>query len=102
MSDADIDVFASSFEETGFTASINWYRNMDRNWQILADRDPIVRQPALMIYGTQDMIPPSENLSDFVPHVDVISLACGHWIQQEKPEETTRAILDWLAVEQAD
>ena len=97
MSDADMDVFVSSFEETGFTASINWYRNMDRNWHLLEEVDPIVRQPTLMIYGTQDMIPPSETLVDFVPHVDVVSLACGHWIQQEKPQETTDAILGWLA-----
>jgi pimeloyl-ACP methyl ester carboxylesterase len=97
MSDADLDVFVSSFETTGFTGSINWYRNMDRNWHLLADVDPIVRQPALMIYGTQDMIPPSENLADFVPHVEVVNLECGHWIQQEMPHDTTDAILGWLA-----
>jgi len=99
MSDADIDVFVSSFEETGFTGSINWYRNMDRNWHLLSDVDPIVRQPALMIYGTQDMIPSSENLADFVPQVEVINLECGHWIQQERPQETTDAILGWLALD---
>lgn len=101
MSDADLSVLIAAFEETGFTASINWYRNMDRNWHILADVDPIVRQPALMIYGAQDMIPPSENLADFVPNVKVLSLACGHWIQQEAPEETNAAILNWLEVRQA-
>ncbi|MDG4650389.1 alpha/beta hydrolase [Roseibacterium sp. SDUM158017] len=101
MSDADLAVFISAFKKVGFTPSINWYRNMDRNWHILADVDPVVRHPALMIYGTRDMIPPSENLADFVPNVEVLSLDCGHWIQQEKPNETTRAILDWLAVRQA-
>lgn len=101
MSDSELDIFVSSFEATGFTASINWYRNMDRNWHLLADVDPIVRQPALMIYGTQDMIPPSENLADFVPNVDVVSLECGHWIQQERPQETTDAILGWLALDLA-
>jgi pimeloyl-ACP methyl ester carboxylesterase len=59
--------------------------------------DPIIQQPALMIYGEQDMIPKSENLADFVPNVDEVSLDCGHWIQQEKPEEATRTILEWLA-----
>ena len=98
MTEADIDVFVSAFRETGFTPSINWYRNMDRNWHLLADVDPIVRQPALMIYGTQDMIPPAQDLADFVPDVEVVSLDCGHWIQQEKPEETSTAILDWLAL----
>ncbi|WP_343081371.1 alpha/beta hydrolase [Ostreiculturibacter nitratireducens] len=101
MSDEDLAVFIAAFEEAGFTASINWYRNMDRNWHILADVDPIVRQPALMIYGAQDMIPPSETLAEFVPNVEVLSLECGHWIQQEKPAETNTALLNWLAVRQA-
>jgi len=101
MSDAELDVFVASFEATGFTGSINWYRNIDRNWHLLADADPIVRQPALMIYGTQDMIPPSENLADFVPHVEVVNLESGHWIQQEKPQETTDAILGWLSLDPA-
>ncbi|WP_269459955.1 hypothetical protein [Vibrio tapetis] len=38
------------------------------------------------------MIPPSERLPMFVPNVDVVNLDSGHWIQQEKPEETSQAI----------
>lgn len=101
LSNDALAVYVAAFEESGFTSSINWYRNMDRNWQILADADPIIHQPALMIYGKQDMIPESENLKDFVPNVDVISLECGHWIQQEMPAETTQAILGWLAAQKA-
>lgn len=96
MSDSELDVFVSAFESTGFTGSINWYRNLDRNWHLLADVDPIIHQPTLMIYGDRDVIPKSANLTDFVPNVDVVSLDCGHWIPQEKPEETTQAILKWL------
>ena len=96
MSDNELSIFVSSFERSGFTGGINWYRNLDRNWHLLADVDPIVRHPALMIYGEQDMIPKSENLSDFVPSVEVVTLDCGHCIQQEKPEETSRAIIKWL------
>jgi pimeloyl-ACP methyl ester carboxylesterase len=47
------------------------------------------------------LIPPSGNLADLVPNVEVRTLDCGHWIQQEKPDETTRAIIDWLAVRPA-
>ena len=101
LSDEDLAIYVGAFEGTGFTGSINWYRNMDRNWEILEDVNPIIRQPALMIYGDQDMIPKSETLVDFVPNVDVVSLDCGHWIQQEKPEETTHAMLAWLAVNNA-
>ncbi len=97
MSDSELAVFVSAFEASGFTGSINWYRNLDRNWHILAEVNPIIQQPALMIYGDRDLIPKSERLKHFVPHVDVVSLDCGHWIQQEMPGETNQAILDWLA-----
>ncbi len=49
-----------------------------------------------MIYGDRDTVPKSEKLADFVPNVEVVSLDCGHWIQQEKPEETNQTILNWL------
>lgn len=101
MNDSELSVFISSFEKTGFTSSINWYRNLDRNWHILADIDPIIQKPALMIYGDRDLIPKSPNIKEFVPSVDVVSLDCGHWIQQEKPEETNQIILKWLEKQEA-
>ena len=96
MSDSELAVFVSAFESAGFTASINWYRNLDRNWHLLADVDPVIQQPALMIYGDRDLVARSENLTEFVPNVEVVNLDCGHWIQQEKPEETNHAILKFL------
>lgn len=101
MSESDLGVLVSAFEATGFTGSLNWYRNLDRNWHLLADVDPIVRQPALMIYGERDVIPRFDRLAEFVPDVEVVGLDCGHWIQEECPEETTAAILAWLARKQA-
>lgn len=97
MSEAELDVFVSAFEATGFTGSINWYRNLDGNWRLLADVDPVIQHRALMIYGNRDAIPKSERLPQFVPNVEVASLDCGHCIQQEKPEETNQIILKWLA-----
>ncbi|KKJ75151.1 epoxide hydrolase [Kiloniella litopenaei] len=97
MSDGDLDVFISAYKASGFTGSINWYRNLDRNWHLLAGVNPVIQQPALMIYGNRDTaVAKSETLSTFVPNVDVINLDCGHWIQQEKPEEVNRVILKWL------
>ncbi len=96
MSDSDLAIFVSTFESSGFTGSINWYRNLDRNWHLLAKVNPTLQQPTLMIYGKRDMIPKSERLMDFIPNVDIVTLDCGHWIQQEKPEETNQAILNWL------
>ncbi len=96
MSDSELAVFVSAFESAGFTGSINWYRNLDRNWHLLADVNPIIEHPALMIHGDRDLIPKFEKLAEFVPNVEVVSLDTGHWIQQERPEETNQAILKWL------
>lgn len=92
----ELDVFVSAFESSGFTSSINWYRNFDRNWHLLADVNPIIERRALMIYDERDAVPRSANLRKFVPNVEVVDLDCGHWIQQERPEEANRAILKWL------
>ncbi len=96
MSDSELAVFVSAFETSGFTGSINWYRNLDRNWHLLADVNPIIQQPTLMIYGDRDAIPKFEKLPEFVTNAEVVSLDCGHWIQQERPQETNRTILNWL------
>ncbi|MFI7089201.1 alpha/beta fold hydrolase [Streptomyces anulatus] len=102
MSDRDLAVYISGFETSGFTGGINWYRNLDRNWHLLADVDPIIQQPALMIYGDRDLaVPRSESLTEFVPKVEVVGLDCGHWIQEEMPEETNQVISQWLEQQDA-
>lgn len=96
MDDSDLEVFVSSFKKTGFKPSVNWYRNLDRNWHILETVDPIVHHPVLMIYGKQDPVLQFDRLSDYVPHVKIATLDCGHWIQEEKPEEANQLIIEWL------
>ena len=96
MTDAELTVFLEAFKRNTFTPGINWYRNFARNWQLLADVEERIDQPALVIHGEHD-IPPSANLTEFVPNAEVVMLDCGHWIQQERPEETNRHVLAWLA-----
>lgn len=96
MEEDELSVFVSAFETSGFTGSINWYRNLDRNWHLMAKVKPRILQPTLMIYGERDLIPKSPTLKDFAPNLEVVSLDCGHWIQQEKPTEVNQAILEWL------
>ncbi|MCX2980668.1 alpha/beta hydrolase [Halieaceae bacterium IMCC14734] len=96
MSEEDLQVFVTAFEHSGFTGGINWYRNLSRNWQLLEAAPEQVLCPALMIHGDHDMVPPLENLAEFVPQVEVVSLECGHWIMQEEPQKTTDLIKQWL------
>lgn len=97
MSDSELAVFVTAFESTGFTGSVNWYRNLDRNWHLLADVNPVIHQPTLMIYGDRDPVARSARLAEYVPNVEVVTLDSGHWIQQERPAEVNQAILSWLS-----
>ncbi len=96
MSEEDLAVFVDSFKASGFTGGINWYRNFNRNWEIVGRVEQKIGQPTLMIYGAHDMVPPSPNLGSFVADLETATLDCGHWIQQERPAETNSLMLDWL------
>jgi pimeloyl-ACP methyl ester carboxylesterase len=106
LSEADVDFYSSELVRTGFRGGLNWYRNIDRNWELLApfagarvtvpalyiagDRDPVVRFP-----GMDRLIP---NLADFVPQLrgTIMLSGCGHWTQQERAGEVNGAIIDFL------
>ena len=96
MAETDLDVFVQAFELSGFTGGINWYRNFSRNWQLTENYTPLIEQPTLMIYGDYDSVPKGKNLLDHAPNTTTVNLPCGHWIQQEKPEDTNRAMINWL------
>lgn len=106
LTEADIDFYASEFERTGFRGGLNWYRNIDRNWELLAPfQGAKVTVPALYIVGDQDLItafPGMDraiaNLSNNVPQLrgKLILPGCGHWTQQERPSDVNAAMIDFL------
>ncbi|MFG5718941.1 MULTISPECIES: alpha/beta fold hydrolase [Streptomyces] len=105
LGEAELDFYAGEFERTGLTGALNRYRNMDRDWaDLAAHQGAPLTQPSLFIGGALDVT--TSWLSDAVkafPHTlpGLVSSQllddCGHWIQQERPEETNRLLLDWLA-----
>ena len=107
LDEADVDVFTGEFESAGFTGGLNWYRSIDRNWELTATwRGAPVRPPALFVTGDRDLVwnfPRAREqvgrMSGTVPNLrDVVMLpGCGHWTQQERPEEVNRALLAFLA-----
>ncbi|HXU99651.1 MAG TPA: alpha/beta hydrolase [Caulobacteraceae bacterium] len=96
----ELAVFVETFECTGFTGGINWYRNFTRNWRTAEGLPEMVNVPALMVMAEMDaVLPPSaaDRMEAFVPDLKkVLIQGSGHWTQQEKPEEVNHAILDWL------
>ena len=101
MTEAELKVFVDGFTTSGFEYPICWYRNFDRNWALLGKVDESIREkvqmPVLMIHGAHDMVPANPQLADVVTDLELHTLDCGHWIMQERPEETNRLMLDWLA-----
>jgi pimeloyl-ACP methyl ester carboxylesterase len=96
----EMKVFVDTFTRTGFTGGISWYRNFTRNWEQSAGLKQHVDAPALMIMAEDDVVlsPAMANgMEQYVPDLEkVLIRACGHWTQQEHPEETNKAMIDWL------
>ena len=101
LSDEELDVYADAFAAGGFTGPINWYRNWARNWKSMKGVDQTIRVPALFVGAANDIIISQKQIDamkPFVPDLEIRKIEnCGHWTQQDKPDELNRIILDWLA-----
>jgi pimeloyl-ACP methyl ester carboxylesterase len=101
LTDADLDTYVAAFEKSGFRGPINRYRCMDIDWEQLPQlQDAKVTQPALFIYGTSDGVmtfAPMDPMKNLVPNLKMVSLeGCGHWTQQERPDDVNREMIAFL------
>lgn len=106
LSDFDIDFYENEFTRTGFRGGLNWYRNIDRNWELLAPWvGARVTVPALYVAGDRDLVVGFQgmkqliaNQKSYVPKLcDTVMLPnCGHWTQQERPDEVSGAMINFL------
>ena len=107
LSEKDLDFFAGEFKRTGFRGGINWYRNIDRNWELTPFLDGAkVLQPAIFIAGDADPVLPMTGgtngayaaLDVTMPNLrkKVLIPGAGHWIQQERPGEVNRLLIEFL------
>ncbi len=102
LSQADLDFFVGEFTRTGFRGGLNWYRNMDRTWELTGPwRHAKVTVPALFITGEKDPVrgfASEANIRSAVPNLKDLVLVpgAGHWVQQERPAEVNAALLKFL------
>jgi len=106
LTEADIAFYVKEFARTGFRGGLNWYRNIDRNWELLAPfAGARVTVPALYVAGERDLVLAFRgmdqlipNLKKFVPQLrkTLMLPGCGHWTQQERPKEVNVAMVDFL------
>ncbi|MEU8157121.1 alpha/beta hydrolase [Micromonospora sp. NPDC048986] len=106
LTEQDLEIYAAQFED-GFTGAFNWYRNLDRNWELTAAFDGVrLPMPAQFISGDLDPVLAFRGLRDYVQTLPrrhdrfaepIFLPGCGHWIQQERPQEVNRLLLQFLS-----
>ena len=104
---ADVDFYAGEFARVGFRGGLNWYRNIDRNWELLAPwTGARVTVPALYLAGERDLVLAFRGMDQLLPALPrlvpnlrktIVLPGCGHWTQQERPAEVNAAMLEFLA-----
>lgn len=104
LTEQDIDFFTREFERTGFRGGLNWYRSMDRWWELT----PLLSgaklcQPALFVAGEVDAVitmyrEAFDAMEETVPNLrkKVLLPGAGHWIQQERPAEVNKLLIEFL------
>jgi len=104
LPDDELARYAASFDAGGWRGPLNWYRNFDRN---AADArklgDSVIHQPAGFLAGELEpvvMFWPGQ-LENMRGHCKDLRLEArpagiGHWIQQEAPDATNAALIEFL------
>ena len=103
---SEFDRLAETFARTGFTGGLNYYRNLDRNFELQqAMAGARVTVPALFLIGERDTglaIPGMADIiaamPDLVPDLrgSHVLPGAGHWLQQERAAEVSEALVAFL------
>jgi pimeloyl-ACP methyl ester carboxylesterase len=104
LTEEDIDFYVGEFTRAGFRGGINWYRNIDRNWELTPFQDGAkVLQPTVFIAGERDLVlkMTAEALAaqpTNVPNLKGTHLVAnaGHWVQQQQPGAVNELLLGFL------
>lgn len=108
LTEEDVAYFATKYAQKGFTGGLNYYRAMDLNWELMAPwTGAQVKVPVKFIVGDLDItyhIPGVQNyihkggLKKDVPILQevVVMEGVAHFINQEKPEEISAHIFDFI------
>ena len=106
ISEAELEHYVAEFTRTGFTGPLNWYRNFDRNWEITAPETgnlaaATIDVPLLFLAGSADPVlgfTPRDRVTEVATggYREVLLDGAGHWLQQERPEEVNKVLLEFL------
>lgn len=105
LTEADLDVYAAEYTNSGFFGPVSYYRNLDNNFAVTQGLGPErLTMPSYFIDGDLDVVrnmDPTgpermrDTLPDFRGHTRIDG--SGHWTQQETPTAFNDALLGFLA-----
>jgi pimeloyl-ACP methyl ester carboxylesterase len=104
LDESELAHYVHTFEHSGFSGPLSWYRNIDRNFALTAfARDRRVEVPALFVVGEKDPVrlytaKAAAELSHWAPKLTAneVIRGAGHWLQQERPQEINALLLSFL------
>jgi pimeloyl-ACP methyl ester carboxylesterase len=102
ISEDELAVYVEMFTRTGFTGGLNWYRNIDRNWELTETvGERRVEQPSLFLTGEVDVVRqfmPVQMMDGWLTDMraNVVVADAGHWVQQEQPQAVNAALVSFL------
>ena len=107
MTRSDLDYYEAQFRASGLFGPISRYRNHTRDFEFLSSfRGQIITQPACFIAGDKDpafngfgmVSDPIGKMRTAVANLEtaLVLPGCGHWTQQERPDEVNAALVAWL------
>jgi pimeloyl-ACP methyl ester carboxylesterase len=110
LSEADLQHFVEAYRQSGFRGGLNWYRNIDRNWELTAPwQGAQIHQPSLFIAGSNDAVITGligakhvASMERVLPNLKqkLIIDGAGHWVQQQCPAEVNAALIGFLQATQ--
>ncbi|CAN6468202.1 unnamed protein product [Victoria cruziana] len=108
LSEEQLRYYVGKFEKSGLTGGLNYYRNFNRNWELLAPwQGSKVMVPTKFVVGDEDLVYTTPGAKEYihggrfksdVPLLEEIIIieGAGHFITQEKPKEINQHILDFI------
>ncbi len=104
FNETDLAVFVEAFEGGGLAGPLSYYRNLDADWHDLeSQRDQPLTVPAFFLgaefdvatwWGAEAIARAGERMTDW--RGSRVFERCGHWLQQERPDDTNAVLLEFL------
>ncbi|EEF39292.1 epoxide hydrolase A [Ricinus communis] len=107
LSEEDINYYVSKYGQKGFTGGLNYYRCLDLNWELTAPwTGSQIKVPVKFIVGDMDITYHFPGVKEYIHHgmkkhvpflQEVVVLeGVAHFLSQEKPDEVTAHIHDFI------